>query len=74
MFDNSEELKEFVIWAKGQRVLRLKVGEVEIEFSTLAFIDDVVASTAVPNPSTLPEANPEPVTRVQDDPDLFHSV
>ena len=43
MFDNSEKLKEFILWAKSQRIETVKIGEIEVRFSNLAFIDDLAS-------------------------------
>lgn len=40
MFKTSDELKDFIVWAKSERVQKLMVGEVSIEFSPLAFIGE----------------------------------
>jgi hypothetical protein len=41
MTKDAKELKDFIEWAKSQRIKRIKVskGTTEVEFSDLAFID-----------------------------------
>ena len=40
MFKDVEELKQFVIWARDQKIQQVKVGEVEVTFSALALLSD----------------------------------
>lgn len=40
MFKTTEDLQEFISWAKKQRIELLKVGDIEVRFSTLAFVDE----------------------------------
>lgn len=75
MFEDADELKEFLLWAKEQKILKVKVKDVEVEFSAFAFIDEQTgASTSSATPPALSEATADKPTRIQDDPDLFHSV
>ena len=37
---NVAELKEFLTWAKDERIAKIKIGELEAEFSPLAFISE----------------------------------
>lgn len=39
MFKDVSEVKEFIIWARSQKIQALKVGEVEVHFGTAALID-----------------------------------
>lgn len=39
MFENPTDLKEFLSWAKNQKIQSLKVGDVEIVFHPLALVD-----------------------------------
>lgn len=39
MFKSTQDLQEFISWAKQQRIELVKIGDVEVRFSTLAFID-----------------------------------
>ena len=40
MFKDSQELKDFITWAKSQKIYHFKVGEVEIQFTPIAMIDE----------------------------------
>lgn len=40
MFKSPKELKNFIIWAKNNKIKRVKVGDIEVEISDLAFIED----------------------------------
>lgn len=48
MFKTQDELKAFILWAKSQRIERVKIDNVEIQFSNLAFFEE--------NPSSLDQA------------------
>lgn len=82
-FGTIEELKELIIWAKSQKVLVLQVGEVQVQFSAMAFVDDVADLSASPSgtaptkdisasPSAvnLPSGNAQPT---EDDEDRYWS-
>lgn len=40
LFKSVNELKEFIVWAKSEKIQALTVGEVSIQFSAIAMIDD----------------------------------
>lgn len=40
MINSIEELKEFILWAKSQKVKSIKLGDINVEMSDLAFIGD----------------------------------
>lgn len=40
MFKNVQEVKEFLLWAQKNNIKRVKLAEVEAEFSTLVPIQD----------------------------------
>ena len=42
MFKNSDELKEFILWAKREKIQQFVVGDTQIVFSTLALVDEPV--------------------------------
>jgi hypothetical protein len=39
-----ESIKSLILWAKSNKIKKLKVQDVEVEFSDLAFIEDLVAA------------------------------
>ncbi|MBV6514138.1 MAG: hypothetical protein FMNOHCHN_03728 [Ignavibacteriaceae bacterium] len=59
IFQDVEQLKEFISWAKSQRVSKVRVLDVEVEFSALAFIDEVAPmpnlNNATSNIASLPD-------------------
>lgn len=57
MFETVDSLKEFLIWAKRERISAIKVGEVEVHFSTLAFVESE-PDLGSPKPKT-PSASEE---------------
>lgn len=40
MFDNSEDLKEFIIWARNNKLKHFKNKDIEFELSELSFIEE----------------------------------
>jgi hypothetical protein len=61
VFKDVSELKEFIIWAKSQKIQALKVGEVEVHFGAGALID----SSAINDALLGSEEQPAPVTEEQ---------
>lgn len=51
-FKTATQLKNFITWAKSQKIAQLQVGDVQIVFSPLAFIDDVPNEFDAPKPKT----------------------
>lgn len=52
MFKNKQELQDFILWAKAQKIRRMKVGDIEVEISDYAFIEDLTTPISqVPTPS-----------------------
>ena len=41
MIKNINELKQFITWCKSQRVSEIKIGEVQVKISELAYLDQV---------------------------------
>lgn len=46
LFTTVEELQEFILWAKSEKILQIKVDGVEVTFSGLAFMADEDLITA----------------------------
>jgi len=44
MFKDISELKSFILWAKDQKIKRLKVGECEAEFSDLVHVEEMITA------------------------------
>lgn len=73
MFKDISELKEFILWAKQEKIQALKVDNVEIAFSAYAFLDPVAGELA-PAP-TRPPTQAEIEALVKEEQDLlFHSA
>ncbi len=51
MFKTSDELKDFIVWAKSERVQKLTVDGVTVEFSPLAFIGEFEELTEAKTPT-----------------------
>jgi hypothetical protein len=83
MIKSIDELKEFILWSKSQKVKSIKVGDIVIEISDLAFIegfqdlgtsepDKKTPDISVPSTSTrLPDGNQQPA---EEDEDLYWSA
>lgn len=68
MFKTPEELKAFILWAKDQKIQRVKVDKIEVEMSAYAFIDVLtqeVVSSQVPEP--LSEATKTPQEKEEEE-------
>ncbi len=39
MFQDAQSLREFIVWCKDQKIKKVQIDTVTIEFSDLAFID-----------------------------------
>ena len=68
-FETVNELKDFITWAKSQKIQQMSVGDITVVFSPMAFmeeepkIEEKVASDL-----------PIPDGRLGDDPDLYASA
>lgn len=47
MFETTQDLKEFLLWCQQARIKAIKVGDVEVQFSDLAFVDIIAAEPTV---------------------------
>jgi len=68
-FENVNELKAFIQWAKGQKIQQMSVGEVTVVFSPMAFMEEEPKIVA-PEQAVLPIPDG---ALVGDDPDLYAS-
>jgi hypothetical protein len=48
MFNNIEEVKSFIEWAKTQKIKSLKVGDVEVEISEISYVEELGEQTENP--------------------------
>lgn len=74
VFDNLEEIKSFLIWAKEQGVRRAKVGDLEVEFSDMAMVvqyQDKLSPTAGLGAILQPKS--EEQLKKEEEDLLFHS-
>lgn len=46
MFKTTQELQDFILWCQQAKIKAVKVGDVEVQFSDLAFIDIVAAEAS----------------------------
>jgi len=60
MIKDLKELKEFIIWAKKNKVKNVELPEVKFELSELSFIDSMNSIDA--NPSDEPEVDLQTLT------------
>jgi hypothetical protein len=79
MIETVEELKALISWLKEQKVKRLKLGDVEVEISDIAFVDlgEQLATDISQSPvSDLYEENvsPPPSEVKEDEEMLFWSA
>lgn len=45
MFKDVSELQAFILWAKAQKIVQVKIDKIEVTFSGYAFLDDSVATS-----------------------------
>jgi hypothetical protein len=78
MFKNPEDLLQFLLRCRNAKIKAIKVGDIEVSFSELAFVDAVVAEeigTEQRNTSkTLVDTLPAETTASEDDELLFWST
>lgn len=80
MFNSIEDLKSFLIWAKKERISAIKVQEIEVHFSTLAFVEEDASPDAPKSPAATEERNTsqtlmdEPMSKEEEEDLLFHSA
>lgn len=71
-----EELKDFILWAKDQKIQQVSIGNTTVVFSNLAFLDENNSFSV--NKSTNTEGIASEVTEKHpnqtEDPDLFYST
>jgi hypothetical protein len=75
MFKDISELKEFIKWAKAEKVVRVKTEQVEFEISALGLIDEERSQNMEDSISKALGLTPSsPEQAMKDDEDLlFHS-
>lgn len=47
MFNNIAELKDFIIWAKNNKLESFKIKDIEVKISNLSMIEDIEVSPEV---------------------------
>jgi hypothetical protein len=71
VFKTVDELKEFLVWAKAQRISEVKVGETHIVFSSLAIMDtlnsDSPASLTLAEAINAVQKTPEQLAKEEED-------
>jgi len=65
----TEEIKEFILWAKSEKVASFKLEGIEVEFSPLALVD----KTFYPEDEETEEMTPGTDLNEVDDELLYHS-
>lgn len=72
VFKNINEIKEFIVWAKQEKIARLKVEGVEVEFSPMALVDSSYGDEFTENQTGGEELGATDLNEV-DDELLYHS-
>lgn len=82
MFETTQELKDFILWCHSVKIKTIKVGNTEVQFSDLAFLDSLTdLGTDMPlkaneerdTSQTLVDAAPKP-NEAEDEDMLFWSA
>lgn len=75
LFKDTQALKDFIVWAKAEKIKRFKVDNVEIEISDYGLIGDLLQS-GLSESTTAPlsevQKTPEQIQKEEEDL-LFHS-
>jgi hypothetical protein len=82
MIKTVDEFKEFITWAKSQKLKSARLDNVEFEFSDLGLIEglpDLSTDTpkdlsTLPSSARLPDASPEATEESEFEKDLFWST
>ncbi len=70
MFKDSNELKQFILWSREQKIKKVKVKGVEVEFSDFAWLhDEDVQKNVEENIKKFNEFNTKTWTDPEDDDD-----
>lgn len=75
MFNTVSELKEFIKWAKQEKIAKVKAGDIEFEISALGLMDEdqkTDMQSAISKALGLPSLSPEEAMKEEEDL-LFHS-
>lgn len=78
MINNTEELKNLIIWCKQQKIKSVKLNGIEFEISEISFIQEenvnpLKETTGEYNTDTLIDTD-KTQEDWENDPDLFHST
>lgn len=80
MISNIDQLKNFIIWCKSNKIKKMDIGDIKFEISELDFISEEGKSLNIQN-SNLGKYNTETLTDTIDDnmdpsedPDLYWST
>jgi len=71
MFKTVQELQDFILWAKAEKVKRLKIGDVEVEISDYALVEDLMTIQSQTKSSTEPQKNTDPNKNQTEEDDLL---
>lgn len=71
MFKTIKELQDFILWAKAEKLKRLKVGDVEIEISDYALVADLLPSISQ-TPNSEPQSAAELARMKKEEEDLLN--
>jgi len=77
MFKTADELQKFLEWAQAKMIKQVKIGDIEVEFSELAYIPDDPLSglkELSSGKSTLTDESIKQEDEGGEDPDLFWSA
>jgi hypothetical protein len=73
MFKDPQQLMDFLSWAKEQQILKVKVADIEVEFSPLAAVPKDFQLQELSNGGANTLADTEPGNKKEDDEALFWS-
>lgn len=73
MIKSVEELKALILWAKEQKLKRLKVGDIEVEVSDISILESVQVEKLVSPPTGSMPQQATQTENEEDDELLYYS-
>ena len=74
MFDNIEDVKKFILWAKKKKLTKIKLGNLEFEVSELDYIDDIKTSPKLSGTNTEVLSDLEELSEEEEEKLLYYSA
>lgn len=74
IFKDIEQIKAFILWAKEQKLSRIRIDKLEVEISQYALVENLINQDSHSlNTTHVPEKSPDEKREQEDNEILFHS-